>query len=146
MQETWVSVPGSGRSPGVGNGTPLQYSCLGNSMDRGTWWTTVHRVAESWPQLSDWEGYGNPLQYSRLENPREKEPGRLPSMGLHRVRHNWSNLAAAAARNWAQNQNTYKICTRKRKWCHKIKKKKKNLHHMSKVPKARLSYRRPFRM
>ena len=34
------SIPGSGRSPGVGNGNPLQYSCLENSMDRGVWWTT----------------------------------------------------------------------------------------------------------
>ena len=36
------SVPGSGRLPGVGNGSPLQYSCLENSMDRGAWWATVH--------------------------------------------------------------------------------------------------------
>ena len=35
------SIPGSGRSPGVGNGNPLQYSCLENSMDRGAWWATV---------------------------------------------------------------------------------------------------------
>ena len=42
------SVPGSGRSPGVGNGNPLQYSCLGNPMDRGAWWAIAHEVAESW--------------------------------------------------------------------------------------------------
>ena len=35
-------ISGSGRSPGGGNGNPLQYSCLGNSMDRGAWWATVH--------------------------------------------------------------------------------------------------------
>ena len=40
------SITGSGRSPGEGNGTPFQYSCLGNSMDRGTWWATVHEVAK----------------------------------------------------------------------------------------------------
>ena len=40
------SIPGSGRCPAVGNGNPLQYSCLENSMDRGTWWATVHGVAE----------------------------------------------------------------------------------------------------
>ena len=40
-------IPGSGRSPGVGNGNPLQYSCLENSMDRGARWATVHGVAES---------------------------------------------------------------------------------------------------
>ena len=39
------SIPGSGRSPGEGNGNPLQYSCLENSMDRGAWWTIVHTVA-----------------------------------------------------------------------------------------------------
>ena len=39
------SVPGWGRSPGEGNGNPLQYSCLGNSMDREAWWATVHGVA-----------------------------------------------------------------------------------------------------
>ena len=40
-------IPGSGRSPGEGNGNPLQYSCLENYMDRGAWWATVHRVARS---------------------------------------------------------------------------------------------------
>ena len=40
------SIPGSGRSPGEGNGNPLQYSCLENPMDRGTWWATVHGVAK----------------------------------------------------------------------------------------------------
>ena len=40
------STPGSGRSPGEGNGNPLQYSSLENLMDRGAWWTTVHDIAE----------------------------------------------------------------------------------------------------
>ena len=40
-------IPGSRRSPGEGNGYPLQYSCLENPMDRGTWWATVHGVTES---------------------------------------------------------------------------------------------------
>ena len=40
------SIPGLGRSPGEGNGKPLWCSCLENPMDRGTWWPTVHRVAE----------------------------------------------------------------------------------------------------
>ena len=40
------SIPGLGRSPGEGNGNPLQYSCLENPMDRGAWWAPVHRVAE----------------------------------------------------------------------------------------------------
>jgi len=38
------SIPGSGRSPREGNGNPRQYSCLGNSMDRGAWWAIVHGV------------------------------------------------------------------------------------------------------
>ena len=41
-------IPGLGRFPGERNGNPLQYSCLGNPMDRGTWWVTVHRVAKGW--------------------------------------------------------------------------------------------------
>ena len=47
------SIPGSRRSPEEGNGNPLQYSCLENSMDRGAWWATVHGVAKSWTRLSD---------------------------------------------------------------------------------------------
>ena len=39
-------IPGSGRSPGEGNGNPLQYSCLGNPKDRGAWWATIHEVAK----------------------------------------------------------------------------------------------------
>jgi len=46
------SVPGLGRSSGVGNGKPLQYYCLENPMDRGAWWATVHRVAKSGTRLS----------------------------------------------------------------------------------------------
>ena len=42
------SVPGSGRSPGEGNGSPLQYSCRENPMDRGAWQAAVHGVAKSW--------------------------------------------------------------------------------------------------
>ena len=44
-------IPGSGRSPGVGNGNLLQYSCLESSMDRGTWQATVHGVTKSWTWL-----------------------------------------------------------------------------------------------
>ena len=42
------SIPGLGRFPGAGNGSPLQYSCLENPMDRGAWWATVHRFTKSW--------------------------------------------------------------------------------------------------
>ena len=48
-----TSIPGSGRSLGEGNGYPLQYSCLENSVDRGAWWATVLGVTESRTQLSD---------------------------------------------------------------------------------------------
>ena len=47
------SIPELGRSPGKGNGNPLQYSCLENPMDRGAWQSTVHGVAKSRAQLSD---------------------------------------------------------------------------------------------
>ena len=46
-------IPGLGRSPGEGNGNPLQYSCLENPMDLGDWWATVHGVAKSRTRLSD---------------------------------------------------------------------------------------------
>ena len=44
-------IPGSGRSPGEGNGNPLQYSCLENPMDEGAWWATVHMVTKSQTRL-----------------------------------------------------------------------------------------------
>ena len=63
---------------GEGNGNPLQYSCLENSVDRGAWWAAVPRVAHSQTRLKRLsmhacigEGNGNPLQYSCLENPRD---------------------------------------------------------------------------
>ena len=75
------SIPGSGRTPGEGNGNPLQYSCLENPMDGGAWWATVHRFT----MINDCnsvtldmgrcpgEGNGKPLQYSCLENPMDGE-------------------------------------------------------------------------
>ena len=50
------SIPGSRRSPGEGNGNPLQYSCLENSMDRGAWWAIVHGVTKSRTRLSVFNG------------------------------------------------------------------------------------------
>ena len=47
MQETWVRSLGSGRSPGEGNGNPLQYSCLDNSMDGGAWQAMVHGLTRA---------------------------------------------------------------------------------------------------
>jgi len=46
-------IPGSGKSPREGNGNPLQYSCLGNPMDRGAWWAAVHGVTKSQTPLSN---------------------------------------------------------------------------------------------
>ena len=60
------SIPGSGRSPGGGNGNPLQSPCLENSMGRGAWWATVHGVAKSWMRLSTHETIndeGNSIAY-----------------------------------------------------------------------------------
>ena len=101
------SIPGSGRSPGEGNGNPLQYSCLENPMDGGAWWAAVHGVTKSWTGLSD---FTFTFHFHALEKematrssvlawriPGMAEPGRLLSMGSHGVGHNWSNLAAVAA-------------------------------------------------
>ena len=88
-----------------GDGTPLQYSCLENPMDGGAWWAAVHGVAKSWTLLSY---FTFTVHFHALEKavathssvlawriPGTGEPGGLPSMGSHRVRHDWSDLAAA---------------------------------------------------
>ena len=54
-------IPGLGRSPGEGNGNPLQDYCLENSMDRGAWWAVVHSVAKSRTRLSDF----NSIQFNK---------------------------------------------------------------------------------
>ena len=55
------SIPGLGRSSGEGNGSPLQYSCLENPMDRGAWQAAVHGVAQSRTQLSDFTFTGHQI-------------------------------------------------------------------------------------
>ena len=83
---------------GEGNGTPLQYSCLENPMDGGAWCAAVHGVAKSQTRLSD---FTFTFHFHALEKemathssvlawriPGTGEPGRLPSMALHRVGHN----------------------------------------------------------
>ena len=67
------SIPASGRSPGVGNGNPLLYSFLENSIDRGAWWAPVRGAAKSWTRLSDWVHapwgvYSDPYQRSLSRN------------------------------------------------------------------------------
>ena len=94
-------------SNGEGDGSPLQYSCLENPMDGGAWWAAVHGVARSWTRLSD---FTFTFHFHALEKekathssvlawriPGTGERGGLPSMGSHRVGHDWSDLAAAAA-------------------------------------------------
>ena len=91
---------------GEGNGTPLWYSCLENPMDGGAWQAAVHGVAKSQTRLSN---FTFTFHFPSLEKemathssvlawriPGTGEPGGLPSMGSHRVRHDWSDLAAAA--------------------------------------------------
>ena len=93
-------------SHGEGNGTPLQYSCLENSMDGGAWEAAVHGVMKSRTWLSEFTFISH---FHALEKemaihssvlawriPGMGESGGLPSMGSHRVGHNWSDLAAAA--------------------------------------------------
>ena len=64
-----LSIPGPGRSPGEGNGNPLQYYCLENSMDGGAWWATVHGVANSRTRLSDFTfTFFQPLFYNLLKS------------------------------------------------------------------------------
>ena len=57
-------IPGLGRSAGEGNGTPLQYSCLENPMDGGAWWATVHGVAKSQTQLSDFTFFHSHIAFA----------------------------------------------------------------------------------
>ena len=90
---------------GEGNGTPLQYSCLENTMDGGAWWAAVHGVENSQTRLSN---FTFTFQFHALEKematqssvlawriPGTGEPGGLPSMESHRVGHDWSDSAAA---------------------------------------------------
>ena len=88
-----------------GNGTPLQYSCLENPIDGGAWWTAVHRVAKSQTGLSD---FTFTFHFYALEKemathssvlawrvPGTGHPGGLPSVGSHRVGHDWSDSASS---------------------------------------------------
>ena len=93
-----------------GNGTPFQYSCLENPMDRGSWWAAVRGVSRSRTQLSDFtftphfhfslscigEGNGNPLQCSCLENPRNGGAWWAAVSGVAQSQTRLSSLAAAA--------------------------------------------------
>ena len=92
---------------GEGNVNPLQYFCLENPMDGGAWWAAVHGVAKSRTRLSNFTFmfHLHALEKEMATHssalawriPGTREPGGLPSMGSHRVGHDWSDLAAAAA-------------------------------------------------
>ena len=89
---------------GEGNGSPLQYSCLENPVDGEAWWPALHGFAQSQTRLKRFsmhacigEGNNDPLQCSCLENPRDRGAWWAAVMGSHRVGHDWSDLAAAAA-------------------------------------------------
>ena len=97
-------------SMGEGNGNPLQYSCLENPMGRGAWYAALYGVAKNQTWLSD---FTFTFHFHALEKdmathssvlawriPGIGEPGGLLSVGSHRVRHDWSNLAAAAFLPW----------------------------------------------
>ena len=92
-----VLLPGSGRSPGGGNGNPLQCSCLENPMDGGAWWAEVHGISRSQARLSN---FTFTFHFHALEKemathssvlawriPGKREPGGLLSMGSYRVGH-----------------------------------------------------------
>ena len=91
------SIPGSGRCPGEGRGTPLQYSCLGNPMDRGGWQATVHGDAQSQTRLSDLACTQHGALHGALKNQskRERESMFLYLRGVYQQRgliHNhWAN-------------------------------------------------------
>ena len=104
---------------GEGNGTPLQYSCLENPMDGGAWWAAVHGVAKSRTRLSD---FICTFHFHALEKemathssvlawrlPGAGEPGGLPSMGSHRVGHDWSDVAVAAAEPYFCLYSSFKL-------------------------------------
>ena len=117
-----------------GNGTPLQYSCLEYPMDRGGWWAAVHGVTKSRTRLSD---FTLTFHFHALEKemaahssilawkiPGTGEPGGLPSMGSHRVGHDWSDLAVAA------------VAVKSKKFVFPLKKKKQS-HCLCSLPSKR---------
>ena len=103
MSQKWLWLSTYTRE---GNGTPLQYSCLANPTDGGAWWAAVHEVAKSRTRLSD---FTFTFHFHALEKemathssilawriPGTGEPDGLPSVGSHRVGHDWSDLAVAS--------------------------------------------------
>ena len=109
---------------GEGNGTPLQYSCLGSPMGGGAWQAAVHGVARSRTRLSD---FTFAFHFSALEKemathssvlawriPGTGEPGGLMSMGSHKVGHDLRDLVAAAWTRLQENKHFYIVLVKKR--------------------------------
>ena len=104
LTNVWESLASIFRE---GNGNPLQYSCLESPMDGGAWWAAVHGVTKSRKRLNNFifNFHFHALEKEMATHssvlawriPGKAEPGGLSSMGSHRVGHNWSDLAAAAA-------------------------------------------------
>ena len=74
MQETPEVDPWLGKIPWRGNGYPLQYCCLENPMDRGAWWATVHGVAKSQTQLSDYHFHNDTRPFHWVTETPRREP------------------------------------------------------------------------
>ena len=104
---------------GESDGTPLQYSCLQNPMDGGAWLAAVHGVSKSRTRLTD---FTFTFHFHALKEmathssvlawriPAMGEPGGLPSMGSHRVGHDWSDLAGGRERKARWESNSLKEC------------------------------------
>ena len=120
------SIPGLGRSPGKGNGCPLQYSCLANSMNRGSWWATVHEVTESdrtkwlthmWTPKKCWKsirknrilepGRGKKeTYYLQMSN---KEIHNWPLNGIMNAKRRWNDIFKGLKENKWQSRSLYLV-------------------------------------
>ena len=83
LRDVYESLGGNSRGNGEGNGTPLQYYCLENPMDRGASGNTAHGVEKNWTRLSNFSTLAWKIPWT-------EDPGRLQSMRLLRVRHDWA--------------------------------------------------------
>ena len=95
------SVPALGRSPGGGNGNPLQYSCLENPMDRGAWWATVHGVAKSWTRLKQLSTHALFTQIKHKKNKYKNKEG-IFSFTVQSLGNDSSTIRQLAYRSWHQ--------------------------------------------